>query len=87
MKSTRIPNERSFSIELNSMLELKTVSLNDGTHENVLLEGTIGELEHARFTEEAILEIVGKRGIIRVDLSQDQLKSSAQIIKNQEGIH
>ncbi len=75
MKNSQIPNERSFSIELNSRLNLKNVSLNDSFHENVLLEGTIGELEHATFTDDTILEIVGKKGILRVDLTPNEIRT------------
>ena len=79
MKSSQNSNERSFSIELNSKINLKRVTLTDHSHENVLLEGTIGELEHAGFTDGVILEIVGKKGILRVDLSLDELDTKKEL--------
>ncbi len=73
MKKIQTPNERAFSIELNSKISLKNISLCNGSHHNVVLEGTIGELQHAGFAECTILEIVGKKGILRVDLTQNEL--------------
>ena len=35
-------------------------------HENVLVEGTIGNLQQAGFTEGLVLEVVGDMGVIRV---------------------
>ncbi len=76
MKKIQMPNERSFSIELNSKISLKNISLCNGLHENVVFEGTLGELEHAGFAEFSILEIVGKKGILRVDLSRNEIEPS-----------
>jgi hypothetical protein len=66
--------ERFFSVELNSRVNLKNVILNNGNHENVLLEGTIGELRRAEFADGVILEVVGNKGILRINLCQDEIK-------------
>jgi hypothetical protein len=66
--------ERVFSIELNSKRNLKNVTLTNGSSDSVPLEGTIGELVHAFFTEGIILEVVGKNGILRVDLWEDEIQ-------------
>ena len=63
---------RVFSIELDSGNALKKVSVPNGK-QRVLLEGTIGSLEHARFVEDAILELIGTDGVLRVDLSKEDL--------------
>ena len=70
----KITKERFFSVELKSKVNLKNVTLSNGTHENVLIEGTIGALQHAGFAEDIILEIVGDKGVIRINLSQDEIK-------------
>jgi hypothetical protein len=65
---------RGFSIELGSRRSLRNVNLADDSTEKVLLEGTLGELVRARFAEDVILEIIGKEGILRIDLAQDEIK-------------
>jgi hypothetical protein len=78
--------KRVFSVELKSKRSLKNVSLADGTGDRVLVEGTIGELVQAKFAEGMVLEVVGKEGIFRIDLREDeiskQLKNQAEV-KNQ----
>ena len=67
-------NERFFSVELNSKVNLKNISLTNGYQENVLVEGTIGELVRAGFSEDIILEVVGDKGVLRINLSPDEIK-------------
>jgi hypothetical protein len=67
--------ERFFSVELKAKVNLKNVTLTNGGHENVLIEGTIGKLQHAGFAEGIILEIVGDKGVLRINLCQDEIKS------------
>ena len=66
--------ERFFSVELKSKVNLKNVTLTNGRHENVLLEGSIGQLQRAEFAEDIILEVVGDKGVLRINLSQDEIK-------------
>jgi len=65
--------ERSFSIELKSKVNLKNITLDNGSHENVLIEGTIGELEHAKFVEDVVLEVMGKKAFC--ELTSTKTKS------------
>ena len=66
---------RVFTIELDSGDALKKVNVPNGT-QRILLEGTIGALEKARFMEDAILELAGTGGVLRVDLSRNDLARS-----------
>jgi hypothetical protein len=66
--------ERSFSIELKSKANLKNITLTDGSRENAVIEGTIGELEHAEFVEDMVLEVQGKKGVLRIDISENEIK-------------
>lgn len=70
--------ERVFSVELKSKRNLKNLTLTNGSSDNVLLEGNLGELVQARFAEGVILEVVGKNGVLRIDLSE------AEILKTPE---
>jgi len=67
--------ERFFSVELKSKADLKTVTLANGSHDHILVEGTIGELVQAMFVEDIILEIIGKKGTLRINLKAEELKS------------
>jgi len=63
---------RVFTIELNSGSDVKRLNVPNGT-QRVLMEGTIGSLKHAGFVEDAVLELEGSEGVLRVDLSMDDL--------------
>lgn len=69
--------ERFFSVELKSKVNLKNVTLTNGSHENVLVEGTIGQLQRAEFAEDVILEVVGNKGVLRINLCPDEIKKKA----------
>ena len=78
MKSKAINKERVFSVELKSRRNLKNVTLTNGSSDSVLVEGTIGELVQATFAEGIILEVVGKNGILRIDLRRDEIKKTTE---------
>ena len=79
-------NERCFSIELKSKVNLKNVTLTNGGHENVLIEGTLGQLQRAEFAEGVILEVVGEKGILRINLSQNEIKTKKATTKEVQQI-
>ena len=66
---------RVFTLELNSGTGLKKVNVPDGT-QRLLMEGTIGTQNRAKFVVGAILELIGTEGTLRVDLSLEDLASS-----------
>jgi hypothetical protein len=78
MENKTANKERVFTVELTSKWNLKNVTLTNGGGDRVLLEGTIGELVQATFAEGVILEVVGKSGVLRVDLSENEIKKTQQ---------
>ena len=44
--------------------------------ERVLLEGTLGTLQQVRFDEDIVLEVIGSKGILRINLTEAELKSA-----------
>ena len=68
--------ERFFSVELKSKAHLKNVSLANGSRENVLIEGSIGELLQATFADGVILEVVGNKGILRINLEEHEIRKT-----------
>ncbi len=69
--------ERFFSVELRSKTNLKNVTMTNGSRDGALVEGTIGELVRAAFVEGLILEIVGTRGTLRINLRDDEITTTA----------
>ncbi|MDH5690732.1 MAG: hypothetical protein OEY81_04830 [Candidatus Bathyarchaeota archaeon] len=78
MKNKSKDKERVFSVELKSKRNLKNVTLTNDSSDSVLVEGTIGELVQATFEEDIILEVVGKKGILRIDLREDEIKKPTE---------
>ena len=76
--------ERVFSIELNSKRNIKNITLTNGSSDNALVEGTLGELVHATFREGIVLEVVGKKGTLRINLEEHEITNMNQVeVKNQ----
>jgi len=70
--------ERIFSVDLKSRKAVKTASLGNGGGNGVAIEGTLGTLERASFLEGVVLEIVGTFGVLRVDLSREELLGNSR---------
>ncbi len=64
--------ERDFSIELKANQHLTRFSANGG----VLIEGTLGKLQHALFVEPEILEVKGTYGVIRINVRKSEVKDT-----------
>ena len=77
MQETTV-KDRGFTVELKSKCNLKNLTLTNGNSDSVLLEGTIGEFVQATFTEGIILEVIGKNGILRIDLAENEVKKTPQ---------
>lgn len=70
---TQAKNERFFSIELNSKHQIKNMTMAEEQKENTLIEGTIGNLIEATFTEGIVLEVNGTKGTLRLDLQAKEI--------------
>jgi len=76
--------ERFFSVELTSKTNLTKVTLANDSQENVLVEGTIGKLQQATFAEDVILEVVGDKGVLRINLEESEINRTAKKAKNND---
>lgn len=74
MSSTAKEKQRVFTIELRSKSDVRSVSL-DGD-EKVYIQGSLGALKYAHFVDDLVLEVIGSNGELRVDLANNDLKSS-----------
>ena len=64
----------SFSVQMNSSKHLGQMSISQDHVDRVLFEGDLGRLEKLAMIEEAVLVVQGSNGVLRIDLSQDELK-------------
>ncbi len=72
-------NERFFTVELKSKSNLKTVELSNGGTENVLIEGVIGDLQYATVADGVVLEVVGDKGTLRINLTKDEISEEKEV--------
>lgn len=66
--------EHAFSIELKSKEYMKRVTMSNEADDRVLIEGFLGELGELGFVEDAMLEIKGANGILRLDLKEEEFR-------------
>jgi hypothetical protein len=64
----------TFSVELKSKDYVKHLAVSNESHDRVLVEGTLGALVDVAMIEGAALEITGVNGIIRIDISEAELR-------------
>jgi hypothetical protein len=76
--------ERFFSVELTTKTSLKNITIANGSSDSVLVEGTIGKLVQAAFVEDVILEVVGEKGVLRINLQPKELKKKQVEVKKQK---
>ena len=59
---------------MNSKKHVKHISVSNESHDRVLFEGSLGELEELSMIEGAVLEVRGANGVLRIDLSEEELR-------------
>ena len=62
-----------FSIEIESKKHLTNVSISNKPHERVVIEGYLGELSEIEMIENVLIQFKGANGVLRIDLSKDEL--------------
>ena len=70
---------RVFTVEVNSKDSLRNVHLGESEKQGVFIEGTIGHLIEARFEEDVILQIIGDKGTIRIDLQRSEIQPQKEV--------
>jgi hypothetical protein len=63
-----------FSVELASKNFVKRLAIPGDSDDKVLIEGFLGELKEIGIIEGIMLEIQGTNGILRIDLSEEELR-------------
>jgi hypothetical protein len=62
-----------FSIEVKSKTYLQNVTMSSKPHENVVIEGFLGEYSKIELIDDIILTFEGANGVIRLDVCEDDL--------------
>lgn len=66
--------EHAFSIELKSKQHFNSVNVGvNGSKDQVFIEGFLGELSELKLVEESMLEVSGRNGTLRLDVSWEDL--------------
>jgi hypothetical protein len=71
MKETK--NYGFFSVEMASKKHLTNISISDKSYDRVLIEGFLGTLTEIEMIEDSLLKINGTNGVLRIDMSNDEL--------------
>ena len=74
METISDEDDRFFSVELKSKVNLKNVTLTSEGQENVLVEGSIGKLVRAEFNENIVLEVIGEKGRLTINVSPFEIR-------------
>jgi hypothetical protein len=83
LEAKRNGKERVFTVELNSRSDMKNLIVQNRA-QHVLMEGTIGILKHAEFVEDTVLELIGTRGVLRLDLTREDLAKPTSKLDKRE---
>jgi hypothetical protein len=75
--------EHSFSIEMKSKKHVRHLLVSNESHDHVLFEGALGKLEELSMVEGAVLEAKGTNGVLRIDLSEGELRKMLSLKKKE----
>ena len=59
---------------MKSKKHVRSISISDEAHDRVLFEGDLGRLLEVSIIERSALEIVGKNGVLRIEIDEDVLQ-------------
>jgi hypothetical protein len=76
MLMSKRKKEHSFSIEMKSEQYVRRMSFLDKETGTVFFEGFLGELKNVAMVEGVMLEIEGENGVLKLDITQQEMKKS-----------
>jgi len=76
--------EHTFSVEMKSKKHVKSISISDEAHDRVLFEGNLGKLLELSVVEGDVLEFIGVNGVLRVAVTEEQLRKILKLASQVE---
>jgi hypothetical protein len=70
----RKSEEHSFSIEMKSEHGVKRMSFLDNENGHIFFEGFLGKLKKINVVENVMLEIEGKNGVLKLDITRKEIE-------------
>jgi hypothetical protein len=67
--------EHSFSIEMRSEQGVKRMSFLDNENGHIFFEGFLGKLKNINVVEDVMLEIEGKNGVLKLDITRQEIEN------------
>ena len=71
---TKKIDQHAFSIEMNSEHSVRRMSFLDKENGKVFFEGCLGELENVVMVEGVMLEIEGRNGVLKLDITRQEME-------------
>ncbi len=60
-------------MEIESKKQLTNVSISNKPHEQIVIEGFLGEFSEIEMIENALIQFKGANGVMRIDISKEEL--------------
>jgi hypothetical protein len=76
--------EHSFSIEMRSEHCVRRISFLDKENSHVFFEGFLGKLKNIAVVEDVMLEIEGKHGVLKLDITRQEVEKGLASNKTSE---
>jgi hypothetical protein len=73
-------SDHVFTVEMKSKQNVKTISISDESHDRVLFEGNLGKLLSLSLVEGDVLELIGGNGVLRVGVTEGQLRKALKTV-------
>lgn len=67
---------QTFSATLDSKEQVKNISLTEDLYQKVFFEADLGKLKQVKFTDDLLLEVVGTKGVLRIDMPIEALRKA-----------
>jgi hypothetical protein len=76
--------EHSFSVEMRSKDAVKTLSFIEKENGNFFFEGFLGKIKNISMVEDVMLEIEGQNGIIKLDITSNEIENCVSLNSKKE---
>ena len=63
-----------FSVEMKSKMHVRSISISDDSHDRVLFDGDLGQLQCVSTIDGNSLELVGENGVLRLEIAEEVLR-------------